>query len=119
MFVPGFGVGILGITFASIILASSSIEQALMSIVIAILLTIIAGVLIFKFAPRNNKFFDRITLSTSLSTKGGYISTADYSEYVGKTGVAISPLRPSGSIEIDGGSLMLYLKVTLLKGMNK
>ncbi len=108
MFVPGFGVpGILGIIaiFASIILASSSIEQALMSIVIAILLTIIAGVLIFKFAPRNNKFFDRITLSTSLSTKGGYISTADYSEYVGKTGVAISPLRPSGSIEIDGRKL--------------
>ncbi len=108
MFVPGFGVpGILGIIaiFASIILASSSIEQALMSIVIAILLTIIAGVLIFKYAPRNNKFFDRITLSTSLSTKGGYISTADYSEYVGKTGVAISPLRPSGSIEIDGRKL--------------
>lgn len=108
MFVPGFGVpGILGIIaiFASIVLASSSIEQALMSIVIAILLTIIAGVLIFKFAPRNNKFFDRITLSTSLSTKGGYISTADYSEYVGKTGVAISPLRPSGSIEIDGRKL--------------
>lgn len=108
MFVPGFGVpGILGIIaiFASIVLASSSIEQALMSIVIAILLTIIAGVLIFKYAPRNNKFFDRITLSTSLSTKGGYISTADYSEYVGKTGVAISPLRPSGSIEIDGRKL--------------
>ncbi len=44
-------------------------------------------------------------MSTSLSTKGGYISTADYSEYVGKTGVAISPLRPSGSIEIDGRKL--------------
>jgi membrane-bound serine protease (ClpP class) len=105
---PGFGVpGILGIVaiFASIILASTSMEQALISLLIAIILTIIAVILLFKYAPRNNKFFDKITLSTSLNTSSGYVSSEDYKSYVGKIGVTITPLRPAGSIEVESRKL--------------
>lgn len=105
---PGFGIpGIMGIIaiFASIILASSSMEQALISLLIAIILTIIAVILLFKFAPRSNKFFDKITLSTSLNTSSGYVSSEDFKDYVGKIGVVITPLRPAGSIEIENRKL--------------
>lgn len=105
---PGFGVpGVLGIVavFVSIILASSSMEQALISLLIAIILTIVAVILLFRYAPRNNKFFDKITLSTSLNTSSGYVSSEDYKSYVGKIGVTITPLRPAGSIEIDNRRL--------------
>ena len=106
--VPGFGVpGILGIiaVIASIVLASSSMEQALISILVAIILTVIVVILLFKFAPKNNKFFDKITLSTSLNTSSGYVSSKDYNSYLGKTGVAITPLRPAGSIEVENKKL--------------
>ena len=70
-----------------------------MSIVIAILLTIIAGVRYLNL--RRYKFFDRITLSTSLSTKVD-ILVLDYSEYVGKTGASMPKTR---KYEIDGRKL--------------
>lgn len=106
--VPGFGVpGILGIIaiMASIVMASSSIEQALTSIIITVILIVIVILLLLKFLPKNNKFFDRITLSTSLNTSSGYVSSKNYDSYNGRLGVTITPLRPAGSIEVDGKRL--------------
>ncbi|RBP45495.1 NfeD family protein [Garciella nitratireducens] len=104
VFAPGFGIpgigGILSIII-SIIMASSSIEQAILSLCISLLLTIIAGILLIKFVPKN-KFFSRITLSTSLNTENGYISSDIFKDYIGKIGITLTPLRPSGSIEVDG-----------------
>lgn len=114
--IPGFGIpGILGISaiIASIVLASSSIEQALISIVIAIVLTIIAFILLFRFAPRN-KFFKKITLSTSLKTSDGYMSSKSYKSYINKIGLTITPLRPSGSIEIEDTKLDVVSENTFI-----
>lgn len=106
--VPGFGVpGVLGIIaiMASIVMASTSIEQALTSIIITAILIVIVILLLLKFLPKNNKFFDRITLSTSLDTSSGYVSSKDYDSYKGRLGVTITPLRPAGSIEVDSKRL--------------
>lgn len=107
LFVPGFGIpGILGIIgiIASIIIASSSVEQAIISLIIAFALTIVAIILLIKFAP-GNKIFEKISLDTSMDRESGYRSTIDYQEYEGKIGKTLTPLRPSGTIEIENKRL--------------
>jgi membrane-bound serine protease (ClpP class) len=64
-------------------------------------LTIILAVLLFKYAPRS-KYFDRLILSTQLKTEEGYVGISDHSSLAGKEGVAVTPLRPAGTAEIDG-----------------
>lgn len=107
VFAPGFGIpGILGIAsmITSIIMASASVEQAVISLLVSFVLTIVAIILLIKFGPKK-MIFNRITLSTSLNEESGYRSTEDYKEYIGKEGIAITTLRPSGSIEVEGKRL--------------
>jgi membrane-bound serine protease (ClpP class) len=102
-FAPGFGVpGILGIIaiITSIVMSSSSIEQALLSLLFSFILTIIAIIVLIKFVPKR-KFLDKILLSTSLDSASGYLSNKSYKEYEGRTGVTITPLRPSGTVLVD------------------
>ena len=107
VFVPGFGVpGILGIisVIASIMMSSSSLEQAIISLFISLILTMIAGILLIKFGPRN-KLFNRITLSTSLNKENGFVTSENFKNYIGKIGITLTPLRPSGSVEVEGKKL--------------
>ncbi len=103
-FIPGFGIvgtgGILCIII-SIFLASSSVTTALVSLLISFTLTIVILIIILKYAPRN-KHFNRIILNTKLDKDKGFTSFNNYDKYMGKTGTVITPLRPSGTISIDG-----------------
>ncbi len=104
---PGFGLpGISGIIFIAlgIILAMESIRVAIESLSISIILTTIITILLIK-RGYSFKAFDRVVLNTNLNKEGGYVSSEDKDEYLGKEGVAISELRPSGIIEIDGERL--------------
>ncbi len=102
--IPGFGFpgigGMLSI-FGSIFMASVSAAQAVISLTTAIILSIILSVLLFKYAPRS-KYFDRLILSTQLKTEEGYVGIGDYSSLTGLEGVAVTPMRPAGTAEIDG-----------------
>ncbi len=101
--VPGFGApGIGGVLciIVSIILASNSIALGIFSLLIAFILTIIAAVLLLKYAPRN-KYFDKIILRTSLKKDQGYVPTASKDDLLGLEGTAITPLRPAGIIEVN------------------
>lgn len=103
-FIPGFGIpgvgGIISIVI-SIVMASSSITTAIVSLIISFALTIIAFVLILKYAPRS-KHFDRIVLRTQIKSEEGYSASSKYSQYVGKEGTVVTYLRPAGTIEVDG-----------------
>lgn len=102
--VPGFGApGIGGILciIISIVLASESVILGLSSLAIAFVMTVIAAVLLLKYAPRN-KYFDRIILGTELRKDVGFSSTSPKGEWLGLEGVAVTPLRPSGTIEVSG-----------------
>lgn len=102
-FIPGFGVvgagGIISIIIG-IFMASSSVTSALISLAISLVLTLIILTIILKYAPRN-KHFNKIILNTKLDKAKGYTSFDDNSKYLGETGRAVTPLRPSGIISID------------------
>ncbi len=102
--IPGLGIpGISGgiAIIASIVLSASSPAAAAGYILIAMVLTIATFVIMLKFGPKN-KLFDKITLKSSERVEDGYTSTDPYDQYVGKNGVVVSYLRPSGTVKVDG-----------------
>ncbi|NLM04431.1 MAG: nodulation protein NfeD [Clostridiales bacterium] len=105
-FIPGFGIpGIGGIIsiIISIFMASDNAATAIISLLIAFICTIIAFILLLKYAPRN-KYFDSIILKTQI--KGDEEEkTNEKEKYLNKEGIAISMLRPVGKIDIDGDIL--------------
>lgn len=102
--IPEFGVfGISGLIamVIGIILAAPSVRQGVFSILISILAAIIAIPIFIKVFGKS-KFMNRIILVHSETVAMGYVHTTGKSDLTGKKGVAISVLRPSGKVLIDG-----------------
>jgi membrane-bound serine protease (ClpP class) len=103
--IPGFGVvgigGLLAI-LASVIMASGSVQQGVISLLLAFLGTSLAIYLSFKFG-RTRKLWQRLILNVKLDTESGYVaSESTLGELVGKKGIALTPLRPAGAVQIEG-----------------
>ncbi|HHU60344.1 MAG TPA: nodulation protein NfeD [Natronincola sp.] len=101
--IPGFGiVGILGIVsvVTSIILVFGDIQVALISLSIALTVSIIAFAFLWKNI-KNTKFWKRVVLSHSESKELGYRAPSSYEHLLGKRGTTISTLRPAGTIVIE------------------
>ena len=107
--IPGFGVaGILGIMLmlGSIFFVfdkAYDFRTAVMWLSVSVILT--AGLAIFAafFLPET-ALFRRFALSTVMDTESGYHSAGaeDFQAYLGKSGKALTPLRPAGTARIDG-----------------
>ncbi len=102
--IPGFGIaGILGIAsvFISIVLAFGNVQAALVSLSIAISVSVVAVILLWNRIQRSN-FWQRLVLSHEESPEKGYRAPADFSHLVGKQGRTVTPLRPAGTVMIEG-----------------
>lgn len=103
LFLPG---GILGLAGAGAIGWSFYISAAhpgwmAASIGIALAACAIASILMTRVLGKKMKFLKRFILTDSTDTKSGYISNRARSELLGKTGVCLTSLRPSGTVLID------------------
>ena len=105
--IPGFGVaGILGITLmiGSIFFVfdkAYEFRTAVMWLSISVILS--AGLVILAaFYLPETQLFRRLALSAVMDTESGYhsSSTEDFQAYLGKSGTALTPLRPSGTARI-------------------
>lgn len=107
-FIPGFGLaGIGGIAaiLASIFLTFGNIFQATYSILIALGVSVIGFFLLIKYIP-STRTWRKFVLSTEQKKELGYtIGTKELKRLTGKEGIAITPLRPSGIVEVDGKKL--------------
>ncbi len=110
--IPGFGVvGALGIAMIlgglalSLVGAQDSLEtvlEAAMRVSLSLLLAIVASFVLMRFLP-HTRFGRRLVLETGLSARDGYASApAQDSQWMGRTGIASTPLHPAGIAEIDG-----------------
>ncbi len=103
-FLPGFGAaGIAGLVgvFASIILSYDSLRAGLINLNIALGTTILVTALAWRFIKKSSTW-QRLVLSTRLERESGSIEQAARRDLVGKVGVAQTPLRPAGIVEILG-----------------
>jgi membrane-bound serine protease (ClpP class) len=103
---PGFGVaGIGGIAalIASIFVASISVQQAIISLTVVLVGTVILFILTFKFVTAG-RFWRAFVLGDKLNAEGGFSSAnTGLVEHLGQEGVTITPLRPAGTMEFAGG----------------
>jgi len=113
--IPGFGVsGVLGIfaVFAglslSLVGAGATWEFVLKAagrVMFSLLVALVAGLAMLRFLPRL-PFGRRLILQTGLPMGQGYASGSEGDGiYLGKSGTAVSSLRPAGIAEIAGKRL--------------
>lgn len=105
IFTAGFGVlGISGLSCValSIVLSAADITQGLLTLGLAFLIsaaTIIIAYRVLKMTPLWNK----IILQTAETKEEGYVGPLNMRGYLGAEGVSLTPLRPSGSIQLASG----------------
>lgn len=102
MLIPGFGIaGISGAAavIAGLIIGSNDPISALFSVAILVVILSIAAVIIFKvvFGKRKNGKNSRIVLNESIAAEATDRVTAESAELIGKQGIALTALRPSGA----------------------
>ncbi|RKU08216.1 hypothetical protein C6501_16835 [Candidatus Poribacteria bacterium] len=111
--IPGFGVaGILGLilmlvsVFYIFFQNTDDVNTALLWLSVSIILTSVLAIFATIFLPKSAPF-QRFALSTVMSTDQGYHSAGaqDFQSFIGKTGVALTPLRPAGTARIDNKRL--------------
>lgn len=105
IFVPGFGVlGIGGIisVILGIVLSAPDLAQGLVSLTIAIVASVIIIPILFMFISKKTNLFKRVILSEAETVEEGYVNASGNEYMIGKTGKAITTLRPAGTALIDG-----------------
>ncbi len=104
LFLPGAIAGIIGLALiiGSILLAGGNVVHMGISVLIALVVAIVGMVIIVKFFGKNLKFFNKIILTDATDTEHGYVSNINRYELIGRMAVSMTPLRPSGTIMLDG-----------------
>ncbi|ARI77019.1 hypothetical protein HM131_09270 [Halobacillus mangrovi] len=106
-FLPGGIAGIAGIIaiVASLMLSSADMGHMAMSIGIALIVTIVVSIILFKVVGLERGFFRHIILNDATTSEKGYVSAANRLELIGMEGTTLTPLRPAGTAEFDGERL--------------
>lgn len=103
LFIPGGIVGIIGgaLVIISLLFAGANFVHMAYSILIAMFIALIGMVIIMKFFGKKLHVFNKLVLKDATTTEEGYVSNVNRIELIGKTGIAITPLRPAGVISVD------------------
>jgi membrane-bound serine protease (ClpP class) len=100
---PGFGVfGLSGIIaiLVSVVFSAPTVGLGFRTLLISVTVSLAAIPIFFKLFGRS-KFMKRIVLATAETPDQGYTHADRKDSLLGKTGVAQTVLRPSGSVYID------------------
>ncbi len=107
IYVPGFGIwGIAGITcfiIGIIVTADTLIEALILMMILLAIVGIIFSILLHSISK--GKLPKNMVLSTSMKKEDGYIGTNDMKYFLNKQGVALTTLRPVGTVDFDGVKL--------------
>jgi membrane-bound serine protease (ClpP class) len=102
VYMPGAILGIFGgvCLIAAIVIGFIQFEAPWNIISAIAILFLSIGIIIafMKFLP-NSKIFNKLALTNDMSESKG---TDDFTDLTGQEGVAVTPMRPSGIITIDG-----------------
>ena len=95
----GIAIGLIAV-IGGLYLTFGADMTALWVLSLAIILVIVGFYFLAEHLPQS-RFWEKITLQSSLSSTAGYVSSSkDLKSYEGETGVAITVLRPSGKVRI-------------------
>ncbi|MEA5058539.1 MAG: hypothetical protein EOM66_02455 [Clostridia bacterium] len=105
MFTPGMGFpGLLGAIalLAAVVLRADSLQTAAITMLLILIPLILAAVIIFRSFSKGALSRSPIVLKESIESESTSLSDADMKKLVGREGVSLSTLRPSGMADFDG-----------------
>lgn len=125
-FIPGGIVGLIGVgaIIGSLFLSGYDLGHMSMSIAIAFIVAVVGAVILFKTIGLEKGIFRHVILRDRTTTDLGYVSSENRPELIGKKGIAVTPLRPSGTAVFDderldvvseGNFIDIDQKVTIVK----
>lgn len=100
---PTVGIfGFLGtvMIFASLFFILGSDMTALFELAGAVVCTVVFLAFVGSRLPQS-RLLAKVTLKNRSTRESGYESQTDKSDYIGKTGMTLTPLRPAGTVRID------------------
>jgi membrane-bound serine protease (ClpP class) len=102
-FVPGGIIGFIGFgaILLSFFIATDDIAYMAFSLVVALLVAVTAAIIFVKVFGKRMNIFKKLILRDSTNTESGYVSNRNRLELIGKTGIALTSMRPSGTALID------------------
>ncbi|NRR01706.1 nodulation protein NfeD [Brevibacillus sp. RS1.1] len=103
IFLPGGIVGAIGFLsiVTGLVMAAYDTKQGLASLGVAALVTVIvAFMLVKKYGVKG--LFNKFVLGEAQSSEEGYVAPRDQRELEGKSGIALTPLRPAGVVKVEG-----------------
>lgn len=104
VFTAGFGIlGISGLIAMgiSIFMTAPTAEEALRSLLLTLVVAVAAAVILIRLG-RTRGLWRRLMLGTRLEKQAGYVAATYPAELIGREGVTVTPLRPAGTVLIDG-----------------
>lgn len=107
LIMPGFGIpGISGIIslIAGVYVGSSILSSAQLTIVLFLVFLAIAimVIMLYRSAIKNGRISKLLFLHSTAARKEGYSTNKNYKDMLGKLGISVTALRPSGTGEFDG-----------------
>ena len=120
LLLPGFGVsGIMGILcLAAVIVIQFLTASATTAYIVSAVIIAIIILMVFLFMRSMKKgilFRSPIVLKDHLEAESLKPASGALDELVGKTGIAITPLRPSGTAEIEGKRYSVISQATFVE----
>jgi membrane-bound ClpP family serine protease len=102
-FLPGAISGTLGVAalIFSLFLAGENGIQMGVSILIAIFCSVLVFFIMIKIFNKKLVLFNKMVLSESAKKEDGYVSNVNRTDLLGKEGIALTILRPSGTVIIN------------------
>ncbi len=121
--IPGFGIvgfaGISAIVFSFIwAMGISNLKHAGMVVAASIIASFLLSILMFKIFPKT-KSYSKMVLTNDESDFKSPTEHSGMSDLEGKTGTAVSLLRPAGIIEIDGKRINAVSDGSFIKSGSK
>lgn len=103
-FIAGGVAGILGALaiVGSIIMAGGNPVYMAISVIIALAIAAVGAVIIIKFFGRKLHLLNKFVLMDATDSESGYVSNVNRVELLEKIGKTVTPLRPAGTVELDG-----------------
>ncbi|WP_412059610.1 NfeD family protein [Metabacillus idriensis] len=117
IFVPGGIIGFIGFgaILLSFFIATDDIGYMAFSLVVAFLVAISAAIIFVKVFGKRMNIFKKLILRDSANTESGYVSNRNRLELIGKTGIALTSMRPSGTALIDDERIDVVTEGTYIK----
>lgn len=102
--IPGFGVfGVAGVVLmaAAIFSAGAGARDGWRALGVSMIAAPILTLVVGRWAIRKG-YWKKLTLNDTLTERQGYVANRKRQDLIGRSGRALTALRPSGSVEIDG-----------------